>query len=95
MTLNHIFATGTLIAFECLKGAVMSRLTGLRVVRAAGVISSVALLGMFLALKDISHGEADVSLEWHMVEISLVIILVFHVLALRMLYRLHKSERIT
>ena len=72
----------------------MSNFTGLRVVRAVGVSSSVALLAMFLALKDISHGETDVSLEWHMVEIALVIILVFHVLALRMLGRLHKNEAI-
>jgi len=72
----------------------MFNFTGLRVVRAAGVTSSVALLAMFLALKDISHGEADVSLEWHMVEIALLVILIFHVLALRMLHRLGKSEAI-
>ena len=70
----------------------MSNFTGLRVVRAAGVSSFVALVAMFLALKDIWHGEADVSLEWQMVEISLLVILVFHLLVLRMLYRLGKNE---
>ena len=70
----------------------MVNVTGLRMVRAAGVSSFVALVAMFLALRDIWHGEADVSLEWHMVEISLLVILVFHLLVLRMLYRLGKNE---
>jgi hypothetical protein len=65
----------------------MFNLSSRRVVRTAGVISSVALLALFLALKDISHGEADVTLEWLIVQVSLGIILVYHVLSVRLQWR--------
>ena len=65
----------------------MFNLSSHKVVRSAGVISSVALLALFLALKDISHGEADVTLEWLIVQVSLVIILVYHVLSVRVQWR--------
>jgi hypothetical protein len=55
----------------------------IRITRAAGVISLAALALAALALTDISHGEADVRLEWRIVQAALPIMLVFHVLSLR------------
>jgi hypothetical protein len=53
--------------------------------RTACVISLVALVAAVLALADISHGESDVTLEWHVVQASFAIMLVFHILMLRLL----------
>ena len=58
---------------------------GIRITRAAGVVSLTALVLAALALTDISHGEADVTLEWHMVQAAFAIVFVFHVLSLRSL----------
>jgi hypothetical protein len=50
-----------------------------------GLFSVFALVLAFLALTDISHGEADVTLEWNVVRLSFVVIITFHVVALRAL----------
>ena len=42
-----------------------------------GIFSLIAGLFAHLALTDIYHGEADVSLDWLIVQIAAVIILVF------------------
>ena len=57
----------------------------MKVTRAVGVVSLAALVLAALALTDISHGEADVTLEWHMVQAAFAIVFVFHVLSLRTL----------
>jgi uncharacterized membrane protein len=57
------------------------------VVWTACIISTVALIAATLALADISHGENDVRLEWHVVQVAFLIMLVFHVLSWRMLRR--------
>jgi hypothetical protein len=44
---------------------------------ALGVLSLLAGLFSHLALTDIYHGEADVSLEWRIVQVSALVILVF------------------
>jgi hypothetical protein len=50
-----------------------------------GLFSVFAIVLAFLALTDISHGEADVTLEWNIVRLSFVVIITFHVVALRAL----------
>ena len=52
-----------------------------------GVLSLFAVVMALLALTDIAHGEADVTLEWKAVRASFVIIIAFHVLALRALWQ--------
>lgn len=49
---------------------------------ALGVLSLIAGLFSHLALTDIYHGEADVSLEWGIVQLSALVILVFIGMAL-------------
>jgi hypothetical protein len=39
-----------------------------------------------MALQDIYHQEADVALEWALVRVSFLVILVFHVVAIRTLW---------
>ena len=56
-------------------------------IRTACIISLIALLAAALALQDISHGEIDVTLEWHVVQASFAIMLVFHVLNLGPLHQ--------
>jgi uncharacterized membrane protein len=50
-----------------------------------GLLSLVAIVLALLALTDISHGEADLTLEWNMLRLSFVVIIAFHVVALRAL----------
>ncbi|HYN10863.1 MAG TPA: hypothetical protein VES67_26005 [Vicinamibacterales bacterium] len=50
-----------------------------------GVLSLIAIVVAHLALTDIAHGEADLTLEWNVLRASFVIIIAFHVLALRAL----------
>ncbi len=47
----------------------------------------IAILVASLALQDIYHGEADVTLEWTVVRIPCLIIVAFHALALLALRR--------
>jgi hypothetical protein len=47
-----------------------------------GILSLLALGAAHLALTDIAHGEADVSLEWRVLQISAAVILAFQVVAL-------------
>ena len=53
-----------------------------------GGFSSVALLLSFLALTDIYHGEADLSLEWTIVRFAFPAWIAFHIAALTALRRL-------
>lgn len=52
-----------------------------------GLLSVFAIVLAHLALTDISHGEADVTLEWNVLRLSFVVIIAFHVVALRALMR--------
>ena len=46
-----------------------------------GCLSAVCIVLMFLALTDIYHGEADLSLEWRIVQVALVAMVAFHIAA--------------
>ena len=52
-----------------------------------GWLSLLAILAASLALQDVSHGEADLTLEWTVLRISFLIIVAFHALALFALRR--------
>lgn len=58
-----------------------------------GAFSVLAILGSVLALQDISHGEADLSLEWNFLRVSFLIIIAFHAFALAALWRSDQAER--
>ena len=60
----------------------MTLRTACRVSLWLGVLSVLAILAAHLALQDIYHGEADVSLEWNVLRVSFLIIITFHVFAL-------------
>jgi hypothetical protein len=51
--------------------------TQIIVTMALGVLALLAGLFSHLALMDIYHGEADVALEWRIVQLSAVVILLF------------------
>ena len=42
----------------------------------------VTVVLSIMPLQDISHGEVDLTLEWMMLRVSLVVNIIFHVLAL-------------
>ena len=52
------------------------------VVMVLGILALVARFFAHLALTDIYHGEADVSLEWKIVQVAALIILIFIVSSL-------------
>ena len=54
----------------------------------ACIVSILAILTCHLALTDIRHGEADLSLEWAVLQVGFLIIIAFHALALITLGRL-------
>ena len=56
----------------------MKPLTVYRIVFGLGVVSAVAILVAHLALTDIYHAEADVSLEWTAVRGAFAIMIAFH-----------------
>jgi len=47
-----------------------------------GCLSSLSIILAHLALTDIYHGEADLSLEWHAVQAAFCMIIAFHVAAI-------------
>ena len=57
-----------------------------------GCLSSVGVLLLFLALVDIYHAEADLSLEWMVVRFALPAILAFHIAAFAALSRRRNQE---
>jgi hypothetical protein len=57
-----------------------------------GVASAAALLVAHLALTDISHGEADVTLEWNILRVAFLVILAFHVAGLAALRRARRDR---
>lgn len=56
--------------------------TQIRVAIVLGALSLLAVVLTHLALTDIYHGEADVTLEWNIVRICALVLLVFIGLAL-------------
>jgi hypothetical protein len=46
-----------------------------------GCLSALCILLAHLALTDIYHGEADVSLEWRVVQVAFAVMIAFHVAA--------------
>jgi hypothetical protein len=47
-----------------------------------GVASALAVLLALLALTDIGHDEADVTLEWNVLRVAFLVIIAFHVVGL-------------
>jgi len=62
--------------------------TQVRVTLVLGVLALLAVGMSHLALTDIYHGEADVSLEWTVVRVSAAVVLAFVGLALFTLRRM-------
>lgn len=56
----------------------MSPRTTSRITVVLGGLSLLAVLGMALALQDISHHEPDLTLEWRVVRVAFLVILAFH-----------------
>lgn len=56
--------------------------TQIRVTIALGALSLLVGLITLLALTDIYHGEADVTLEWSMVRVCALVVLIFIGMAL-------------
>jgi len=61
--------------------------TQIRVTMALGALSLLAGLATHLALTDIYHGEADVTLEWSIVRVCALVLLAFIGMALLTLRR--------
>jgi hypothetical protein len=57
-----------------------------RIALGLGSLSILAIVLANMALQDIYHQEADVALEWALVRVSFLVILVFHVVAIRTLW---------
>jgi hypothetical protein len=64
--------------------------TRIRVTIVLGVLSLLAVLITHLALTDIYHGEADVTLEWRVVRICALVLVAFIGMAL---YTLRQALR--
>jgi hypothetical protein len=60
----------------------MKPLPAYRFVWGLGVASLVAILVAHLALTDIHHGEADVTLEWNILRLAFAVTISFHAAAL-------------
>ena len=60
----------------------MKQRTACRLAYRLGWLSIIAILAAGMALQDIYHGEADLTLEWSVLRISFLIIIAFHALAL-------------
>ncbi len=60
----------------------MNQRTARRLALGLGWLSTIAILAASLALQDIYHGEADLTLEWTVLRISFLVIVAFHVVAL-------------
>jgi hypothetical protein len=55
-----------------------------------GALSLVAIVLALLALTDIGHGESDLTLEWNAVRMSFLIIIAFHLVAMRALTQVRR-----
>jgi hypothetical protein len=58
-----------------------------------GVMSVLAIGVSHLALTDIWHGEADVSLEWTVLRLAALVIIVFHVSAFASMWQVLRRDR--
>jgi hypothetical protein len=56
-----------------------------------GGASILALGAAFMALQDIYHQEADLTLEWQIVRISMLMITAFHAVAIPALWKKTKT----
>ena len=65
----------------------VNRRSARRLARRLGWLSTIAILAASLALQDILHGEADLTLEWTVLRISFLVIVAFHAVALFALRR--------
>jgi len=57
-----------------------------------GVLALLAVMTSHLALTDIYHGEADVSLEWSVLKLCFGVIVLSHVVALITLTKVLRSS---
>ena len=63
-----------------------------RFVLALGALSGIALVGSFLALTDIAHGEPDLTLEWAVLRVGGLVVVTFHVAAVGFLLRMRGRQ---
>ena len=56
-----------------------------------GIASLIAGVVGALALTDISHGEADVTVEWRALQVAAIVVLAFHAIAIAALRRLRQG----
>ena len=52
-----------------------------------GCLSFLCIILALLALTDIYHGEADLALEWHALQVAFSVIIAFHFAAFAVLIR--------
>lgn len=55
-----------------------------------GFVSAIALVLQYLALADIARQEADATLEWRIVGISMIMLAIFVILTIVSLVRLYR-----
>jgi len=65
----------------------------LRIAAALGVLALVSLAASHLALTDIAHGEADLTLEWSALRVSALVLLAFTVWTLLTVRRALRAVR--
>ena len=58
-----------------------------------GLLSLLAILACHAALTDIWHGEADVAMEWRVLQVSFAIIIAFQLSALLTLRRVLQDKQ--
>ena len=56
-----------------------------------GIASAGAVLVAHLALTDIAHDEADVTLEWNVLRVAFLVIVAFHIAGLAALRRARRQ----
>ena len=57
-----------------------------------GGLSFLSILVAHLALTDIYHGETDLSLEWHALQVAFGVIITFHVAAFAALMKFGRAS---
>jgi hypothetical protein len=64
----------------------------IRITLGLGILSVLGIFMSHLALTDIFHGEADLTLEWKALQISFLAIVTFHVSAIYTLIRILRQN---
>ena len=78
---------------ELLQSRRMKGRAACRLALGLGLVSILALFLAFMALQDIYHGEADLTLEWSALRLSFLVIIAFHATALFALWKVLAAAR--